>query len=127
MLNLQGNRGRGQLFAGASGFAGLGNLAARYGIAVVHLNKSGRGQAISQVSGSFEWTAACRAAFLVTHDLDGGRHLFLPLPNNVGLKREGLAFHVEEVVVNGSRAPVVIWEDQPVKMSADEAVAAQRR
>jgi RecA-family ATPase len=57
---------------------GLGNLAARYGIAiiaVVHLNKSGRGQAFSQVSGSFEWTAACRAAFLVTHDSDGGRHL----------------------------------------------------
>jgi AAA domain len=84
---------------------GLGNLAARYGIAiiaVVHLNKSGRGQAISQVSGSFEWTAACRAAFLVTHDSDGGRHLFLPLPNNVGLKREGLAFHVEEVPVNGA-------------------------
>ena len=45
--------------------AGLDNLAARYVIAIianVHFDKSGRGQASSHVSGSFEWTAACRAA-----------------------------------------------------------------
>ena len=109
---------------------GLGSLAARYRIAiiaVVHLNKSGRGQAISQISGSFEWTAACRAAFLVTHDADGGRHLFLPLPNNVGLKREGLAFHVADIPVQGGQAPAVIWDDELVKMSADEALAMKHR
>jgi putative DNA primase/helicase len=104
----------------------LGALAARRNIAVivvVHLNKSGGARAISQVSGSFEWTAATRAGFLVVEEVGTSRHLFLPMANNIGLAPEGLAFQIRTRKVDNIRAPRVVWEEEPIKMSADEALA----
>jgi putative DNA primase/helicase len=73
----------------------LGDFAARRRIAVVvvlHLNKSGNGAAASRISGSFEFTGASRSGYVVVKD--GDRYLLLPLPNNVGLREEGLAFTI---------------------------------
>ena len=61
---------------------------------------------------------------------DNDRRLFLPSKQNLGKKREGLAFRIAEVVLPSPDkgepiwAPYVKWEDTPVRMSADEAVAA---
>jgi putative DNA primase/helicase len=105
--------------------AALGALAARRNIAVmvvVHLNKKNAGaRAISQISGSFEWTAATRAGFLVVEEVGTSRHLFLPMANNIGLAPEGLAFQIKTKKVDG--APRVVWENEPIKMSADDALA----
>jgi hypothetical protein len=102
-------------------------LAARRNIAVivvVHLNKSAGARAISGVSGSFEWTAASRAAFLVVDEVGTDRILFLPMAYNIGLAPEGLAFRIKTKKVDGIQAPRVVWENEPIKMSADEALAA---
>jgi putative DNA primase/helicase len=108
--------------------AALGTLAARHNIAiivVVHLNKSKGARAISRVSGSFEWTAASRAAFLVVDQVGTNRHMFLPMANNIGLEPKGLVFHIKEVkVAGGLRAPTVMWEKDPIIISADDALAA---
>jgi putative DNA primase/helicase len=108
--------------------AGLGALAARRNIAVivvVHLNKSAGPRAISQVSGSFEWTAASRAGFLVVEEVGTSRHLFLPMANNIGLAPDGLAFRIKTKEVDGIRAPRVVWEKEPIEMSADDALAVR--
>jgi putative DNA primase/helicase len=102
--------------------AALGALAARRNIAiivVVHLNKSTGARTISRVSGSFEWTAATRAGFLVVEEVGTSRHLFLPMANNIGLAPEGLAFQIK----TKDGAPRVVWEKEPIEMSADEALA----
>jgi hypothetical protein len=102
-------------------------LAARHNVAitvVVHLNKSKGARAISRVSGSFEWTAASRAAFLVVDEIGTNRHMFLPMANNIGLEPKGLAFEIKEVkVAGGLRAPTVVWEDDLIMFSADDALA----
>jgi putative DNA primase/helicase len=106
--------------------AALGALAARRNIAVivvVHLNKSAGSRTISRVSGSFEWTAATRAGFLVVEEVGTSRHMFLPMANNIGLAPEGLAFQIKTKKVDNIRAPRVVWEEEPIKMSADEALA----
>lgn len=91
-------------------------------IAVVHLNKSKAGGAKNRISGSFEWLAACRAAFLVTSD-PMERRLFLPLANNLG-KRNGLAFRIGEAETRLGPAPVVRWQKTTVSISADEALSS---
>ena len=51
--------------------APLGELAAKYGAAVVcisHLNKVGTGEALMRVTGSLAFVAAARAAFLIARD-----------------------------------------------------------
>jgi putative DNA primase/helicase len=106
----------------------LGTIAAEHQIAillVVHLNKSKTGTAGARVSGSFEWMAACRASFLVAEEAGTNRHLFLPMPNNVGLKGEGLAFEITEVNTESGAAPSVWWLEEMVTMSADEALAGR--
>jgi putative DNA primase/helicase len=104
----------------------LGGLASDLQIAVIivcHLNKSRSGTAVSRISGSFEWMAACRAGFLVVNGAEKGQNLFLPLPSNIGLKPEGLAFRVIEVEIeDGQRAPRIRW-GETVSVSADEALA----
>jgi putative DNA primase/helicase len=84
----------------------------------------------SRVIGSVAFVNFARAAFIVTVDPDDDdRRLFLPSKQNLGKRREGLAFYISEAILPGEDkeviwAPYVKWEDTPVQMSADEAVAA---
>jgi len=102
----------------------LSDLAARYGVAVVavtHLRK-GSGKAIYRAMGSLAFTAAARAAYVVARDPDdeaGGRRLFLPIKNNLGPDTTGLAYRLDGEF---SSTPIVVWEEQPVSVSADEAL-----
>jgi hypothetical protein len=100
--------------------APLAEMAARHRVAVVaitHLNK-GQGSALNRVIGSIAFTAAARAAYVVTRDEDDpARRLLLPVKNNLGCDEGGFAYRLE-----GEPTPRVEWEPQPVAMSADEAV-----
>lgn len=101
--------------------APLAELANRYRVAVVmvtHLNKMAGGRALYRAMGSLGFVAATRAAFLVVADQrDPARRLFLPMKNNLGRDRAGLAYRL----VDGA----VAWESGAINVSADEALAAQ--
>jgi putative DNA primase/helicase len=94
-------------------------------LAITHLNKATGARAITRIAGSLEWAAAPRAVFLVTEEAGTGRHLFLPLKNNLAPDRTGYAFEIEnKVVADGVRTLAVVWSSDPVAISADEALAA---
>lgn len=108
----------------------LGELAAKYGAAVVcisHLNKGGTGEALMRVTGSLAFVAAARAAFLIARDKeDNHRRLFLPIKNNIGNDQSGLAFTVESHSLPGNiETSRVSWEAEAVTITADEAMAPQ--
>ena len=106
----------------------LGTFAARHDIGVLaisHLNKSSGARAITRIMGSQEWAAAPRAVFLVTEEAGTERRLFLPLKNNLAPDRIGYAFEIENRLVgDGIRSSAVVWSNDPVTISADEALAA---
>ena len=75
--------------------------------------------------GSLEWVAAPRAVFLVTEEAGTDRRLFLPLKNNLAADRFGYAFRIEDrVVAHGITTSAVVWDHEPVTITADEALAA---
>jgi hypothetical protein len=106
----------------------LASFAAKHGLAalaVSHLNKSTGASAITRIMGSTEWVAVPRAVFLVTEEAGTGRRLFLPLKNNLAPDRVGYAFRVEDrIVAGGIKTSAVVWDHDPVTITADEALAA---
>ena len=107
--------------------APLAQMAGDFGVAVIcvsHLNK-GQGDAIGRVTGSLAFVAAARAAYAVARDKeDPHRRLLLPIKNNLGLDVSGVAYRIAETIVDGlGGVPYVIWDRDPVKVSADEALA----
>jgi hypothetical protein len=61
---------------------------------------------------------------------DSGRRLFIPSKTNLGKPRNGLAYRIADTALQGPDygsmiwAPYVKWEDAPVTISADQAMAA---
>ena len=112
----------------------LGKMAARRHVTVIgntHLSKAIGGSANSRVIGSVAFVNQARAAFIVTADPeDNGKRLFIPSKTNLGKPRDGLAYRIADTLLPGLDdgsviwAPYVKWEDAPVTMSADEAMAA---
>jgi putative DNA primase/helicase len=106
----------------------LSSFAAKHQLAVLtvsHLNKSTGVSAITRIMGSTEWVAVPRAVFLVTEEVSTDRRLFLPLKNNLAPDRIGYAFRIEKrIVADGIKTSAVVWDHDPVTISADEALAA---
>jgi putative DNA primase/helicase len=106
----------------------LANFAAKHELAVLavsHLNKSSGTSAITRIMGSTEWVAVPRAVFLVTEEAGTSRRLFLPLKNNLAPDRVGYAFRIEDrIVADGIKTSAVVWDHDPVTITADEALAA---
>jgi hypothetical protein len=107
----------------------LGEMAARLGLAVVavtHLAKNNGIKAINRVIGSIGFVAAARAVHLVAKDPhDGDRRLFVILKNNLSADRGGLAFRVEQHAIgNDIASTAIVWEAEPVTLTADEIVGA---
>ncbi|MBX7168598.1 MAG: AAA family ATPase [Pirellulales bacterium] len=108
--------------------APLAELAARHNVAVLavgHLNK-GSGQAVYRTSGSLAFVAAVRTAWAVTRDREdptGPRRLLLAVKSNLSVDQGGLAFSVGPY--GPQDEPAVAWEPHPVRVSADEALAAE--
>jgi hypothetical protein len=112
----------------------LSDLAKKYKvcvIAITHLNKSGAemSKALHRVMGSIAFTAAARVVFAVARDeSDPGakRTLFVPVKNNIGNDRTGLSFTTEILTLpSGIKAPRIVWGDNPVTTTADEALTAE--
>jgi len=112
----------------------LGRMAAKHHVTVIantHLSKASGGSANSRVIGSVAFVNQARAAFIVTPDPeDSTRRLFLPSKTNLGRPRDGLAYRIADFAFPGPDdcspiwAPYVKWDDTPVTISADQAMAA---
>ncbi len=104
--------------------APLAKFAADHNIAVVlvqHLNKSSGGSAMYRAMGSIAFIAAARAGYIVTKDQQNPeRRLVMPVKNNLAKDTTGLAY---SVVTAENGAPVLVWEKEPITMTADEALS----
>jgi putative DNA primase/helicase len=98
-------------------------------LSVTHLSKGATGtKALYRFIGSIAFTAAPRAAFLVTEDPDDkDRRLLLLGKTNLGRPPQGLAFRLMQQLVRKDpdvQGSSVAWDAVPVTMTADEAIAA---
>lgn len=104
--------------------APIAALASEHKVAVIliqHLNKgNGGGSAMYRSMGSIGFIAAARAAYLVTKDKDNAeRRLVMPVKNNLARDTTGLAYSVMD---SPNGAPLLVWESEPVLITADEAL-----
>jgi hypothetical protein len=108
----------------------LADMAERLRMAVLtvtHFKKGANNtKTLHRFIGSIAFTGAPRVAFAVIEDpTQEGRHLFLHAKNNLAPPPQGLAFRLEQHVVNDNiRASRVVWEADPVAITANEAMAA---
>jgi putative DNA primase/helicase len=110
----------------------LSEMAERMKVAVLsitHFSKAGSGntnKALHRFIGSIAFVGAPRAAFAVIEDADNeGRILVLHAKNNMAPKPQGLAYRLLQTIVEDNIvASYVHWEDAPVTVSADQALAA---
>jgi putative DNA primase/helicase len=81
---------------------------------------------LNRFAGSIAFVAAARAAFAVIEDSeDDGRRLLLQAKNNLGAKCNGLAFRLEQRIVDGDiLSSNVMFESDHVSQSIDEALTA---
>jgi hypothetical protein len=97
-------------------------------VAVTHLNKGGAGgqSALNRFAGSIAFVAAARAAFAVIEDSeDSERRLLLQAKNNLGAPCNGLAFRLEQrIIEDGILSSNVMFENDHVSQSIDEALTA---
>jgi len=102
--------------------APLVELAEKFDVAIVgvmHLNKNTTGKVVYRAMGSIAFTAAARTVWLVStdpNDPDSRRRLLTPAKHNILIDPTGLAFEL-----NNGR---VEFENEPVTMSADEALGS---
>jgi putative DNA primase/helicase len=67
--------------------------------------------------------AACDLS--LTEEVGTDRRLFLPLKNNLAPDRIGYAFRIENrIVADGITTSAIVWDQDPVTISAEEALAA---
>jgi putative DNA primase/helicase len=98
-------------------------------LSVTHFSKAGTNtskKALDRFIGSIAFTGAPRAAFAVIEDAENeGRMLFLHAKNNLAAKPQGLAFRLEQsLIADGIVASRVVWDGEPVAITANEAMAA---
>ena len=100
------------------------------GILISHFNKNISASAINRITDSLAFVASARHCYACIPDENSDRILFLRVKNNLAPRDEnqGLAYSFEEKLLdNGIRAPRVVWHDDPINISANEALAALRR
>jgi putative DNA primase/helicase len=96
-------------------------------IAVSHPPKSAaNGKALYAVTGSLAWIAAARTAFTIIEDADDrDRRLFLNSKNNLAPLAPGIGYRlVQRLVAGNCVASHVEWDNLPVTVNADQALAA---
>lgn len=103
--------------------APVAKLAEKYGPAVLvvaHRRKSAGTNADETALGSRAFTGIARAVWHLSRDPQNkARRLLLPGKNNLAPEGDGLAFTI------GGEPASIFWEKEPVKMNADEALAAE--
>jgi putative DNA primase/helicase len=111
----------------------LSDMADRTRVAILtitHFNKTGASnstKALHRFIGSIAFTEAPRTAFAVIADADSeGRYLFLHAKNNLAQPPQGLAFRLEQTIIDpGIVASRVCWDTAPVSITANQALAAE--
>jgi putative DNA primase/helicase len=103
----------------------LASWTARQRLATImntHVNKGqGKVEALMRVMGSVAWVNAVRAAHLFARDPDDHtRRVFVPMKNNLGKERRGLAYRIVET----AELARVEWLGE-VDTTADEAASSQ--
>lgn len=100
-------------------------------LGVTHFSKGAGPTAINKFIGSIAFIAAARSAFVVTMDPeseDEDRRLFLPVKNNLAKLGHGLAFRVEQTLINQDGADMlasrVNWFDATIERNANTVLAA---
>ena len=94
-------------------------------LGVTHPPKAAQGNALRAFTGSFAFVAAPRVAFFITTEPETGRRRPLCVKNNIGPKALGLGYYLgTKVVTNDIIAPYILWDDAPVDVTADQAIAA---
>jgi putative DNA primase/helicase len=99
-------------------------------LGITHFSKGAGPTAINKFIGSIAFIAAARSAYVVTMDPDSedeDRRLFLPVKNNLAKLGQGLAFRVEQIMLeaDGIATPVshVRWLEETVERSANTVLA----
>lgn len=110
--------------------AALGQLTAlaeRHGVSLIlnsHFSKPGTSNknAINRVMGSIGFAAAARMVFGIMKDPENpDRRLFLTIKNNIGQDKEGLAYNIKSVLLNGGiETSRVEWLNERVSQTANE-------
>jgi hypothetical protein len=112
----------GKILAPLAQFAAANRMAV---LAVTHLRKHD-GAAIYRATGSMGFVAAARAVWTVCRDRNTpGRHLLLPLKNNLAPSACGLAYTIEPHP--NLPVPILRWHPDPIDISADEALGSKSR
>jgi len=95
-------------------------------VAISHPPKGATGKALYAVTGSLAWVAAARTAFTIVEDADDpSRRLFLNSKNNLAPLAPGIGYRLVQRIVTGDCvASHVEWDNMPVTVSADQALAA---
>jgi putative DNA primase/helicase len=105
----------------------VGDFAKKIGIAVVgimHPPKAHQANALFTFSGSLAYVAAARLVFCTTTEPVTGRRLFLAVKNNLGPDAPGIGYLLAtKIISQGILAPYVLWDDRPVDVTANEALA----
>lgn len=109
----------------------LSKIASAHNVAVLcvtHLNKGGGRKALERVTGSGAFVAAARAAYVVAKDEEmPERRLILPIKNNLGDDRTGLAFAIESITLGaGIETSRIVFEDELVMKPADEILSPDK-
>jgi putative DNA primase/helicase len=106
----------------------VAEFAQRFNVAMLgisHPPKHAVGKAINAVTGSLAFTAAARLVFLAIEDAEGERNLFLPVKSNIGRKAAGLGYRIAgRLIADDIPASHIVWDNAPVDMTADQALAA---
>lgn len=95
------------------------------GLAVTHPPKAAQGRAINSFTGSLAFVAAARMAFITIEEPETERRLLLPVKNNLAAMPAGLGYGIEQIdLPSGIGASRVVWDGQPVTVTAGEAIKA---
>ena len=100
-------------------------------LGITHFSKGAGPTAINKIIGSIAFIAAARSAFVVTMDPDSeddGRRLFLPVKNNLARLGNGLAFRVEQSLIDADGTDILAsrihWLDETIERNANAVLAA---
>ena len=94
-------------------------------LAISHPPKAPQSKAINSVTGSLAFVAAARLVFLVTPEPETERLLLLPVKSNIGPGAAGMGYQiVAQEIARGIATSRIEWDNQPVKVTADDAIRA---
>lgn len=116
---------------------GLSSLAEKTGVAIIgimHMNKSQATDVIFRASGSVQFMAAAKAAFLIagdTYDPTGKRKLFMPVKSNLSPDRSSLAFRIEPFTITHNEKAIetgrVVFEQASFQVDVMDIMNPENR